>query len=286
MRGGHTEAAVDLCRLAGLPPVGVIGELVHDDGAMMRGQAVVDLGARDDMPVITIEDLVAYRRRHDRVQRVTTSTLPTKHGRFVVHGYSDLLTGAEHVALVRSAESTSATPSGTPVVRVHSECLTGDAFGSARCDCGPQLEAGMELVARDGGAIVYLRGHEGRGVGLLSKLQAYALQDRGLDTVDAQTALGLPIDARDYDAGAAILHDLGMTRVELLTGNPAKTASLQENGIEVTATRPIGPGATADNLAYLHTKAARMGHRLVSDVVPHADRSSGTPATSPREGQS
>lgn len=264
VRGGHTEAAVDLCRLAGLPEVGVIGELVHDDGRMMRGPAVLELGARDGMPVITIEDLVSWRRRHDRVQRVTTTTLRTAHGRFTMHGYRDLLTGDEHVALVpdEGAESTA----NPPLVRVHSECLTGDAFGSARCDCGPQLQAGLQLVARHRGAVVYLRGHEGRGVGLLAKLEAYALQDGGLDTVDAQTALGLPIDAREYDAGVAILHDLGLLRVELLTGNPGKVAALREGGIEVASARPIGPGATPDNVAYLHTKAARLGHRLVDDA--------------------
>ncbi|GAB96507.1 3,4-dihydroxy 2-butanone 4-phosphate synthase/GTP cyclohydrolase II [Kineosphaera limosa] len=262
VRGGHTEAAVDLCRLAGLPPVGVIGELVHDEGEMMRGPAVLELGGEAEMPVITIEDLIAWRRRHDRVQRITTTSLPTRHGRFTMHGYRDRLTGAEHVALVHDGGSVAT--SVPPLVRVHSECLTGDAFGSARCDCGPQLEQGMRLVARHGGAVVYLRGHEGRGVGLLAKLAAYALQDEGLDTVDAQTALGLPVDARDYDAAVAILHDLDLLRVELLTGNPAKIAALGEGGIEVCASRPVGPGATPENIAYLHTKAARMGHQLVS----------------------
>lgn len=266
-RRGHTEAAVDLCRLAGLPPVGVIGELVLDDGAMMRTPDVLAIGARDDLPVITIEDFVAWRRRHDRVERVVVTTLPTEHGRFTMHGYRDRLTGAEHVALIAPREP-SGRPGdgGAPMVRVHSECLTGDAFGSARCDCGPQLDEGMRLVARHGGAVVYLRGHEGRGVGLLAKLEAYALQDEGLDTVDAQVALGLPVDARDYDAAVAILHDLGLTRVELLTGNPAKVEAVTAGGIEVSAARPIGPGATAHNEAYLRTKAARMGHRLVSDT--------------------
>ena len=186
-RRGHTEATVDLCRLAGLDPVGAIGELVHDTGEMMRTADVLALGAEHDLPVITIEALVAWRERHDRVELVATSQLPTRHGRFTVHGFRDRRTGAEHVALVR--------PGGARV-RVHSECLTGDAFGSTRCDCGPQLDAALDDVGRNGGVVVYLRGHEGRGVGLLDKLRAYAEQDAGADTVDAQTNLGLPVDDR------------------------------------------------------------------------------------------
>ncbi len=297
-RGGHTEAAVDLCRLAGLPPVGVIGELVHDDGEMMRAGAVLALGARDDLPVVTIADLVAWRRRHDRVQRVATTTLPTEHGRFTMHGYRDQRTGAEHVALVHDDPAGGSTGAATgadtgadvparatgspPLVRVHSECLTGDAFGSRRCDCGPQLQESLALVARHGGAVVHLRGHEGRGVGLLAKLEAYALQDRGLDTVDAQLALGLPVDARDYDAAVAILHDLGLTRVEALTGNPAKVAALREGGIDVVAARPVGPGATPDNAAYLSTKAARLGHALAAGLDDQGERADRTaePTTS------
>ncbi len=290
VRGGHTEAAVDLCRLAGLPPVGVIGELVHDDGPMMRTPGVLALGARDEMPVITIADLVAWRRRHDRVERVATTTLPTAHGRFTMHGYRDVLTGAEHVALTAPAPRGPGGPGEAAVVRVHSECLTGDAFGSARCDCGPQLQAGMQLVARRGGAVVYLRGHEGRGVGLLAKLEAYALQDGGLDTVDAQVALGLPVDARDYDAAVAILHDLQLRRVELLTGNPAKVEALREGGIDVVAARPVGPAATPDNAGYLRTKADRLGHRLVNELTEPdepADRTTRPgpmPETTPQRG--
>lgn len=295
-RRGHTEAAVDLCRLAGLAPVGVIGELVHDDGRMMRTPDVVALGRRGRLPVVTIADLVRWRRRHDRVEHVATTTLPTRHGRFTLHGYRDRRTGAEHVALVAPATGSGRTPAARPVdtsgpgasveapehgaerlvgaaplVRVHSECLTGDALGSARCDCGPQLDASLALVARHGGAVVYLRGHEGRGVGLLAKLSAYALQDAGLDTVDAQVALGLPVDARDYDAAVGILHDLELTSIELLTGNPAKVTALREGGIDVVATRPIGPGATPETDRYLRAKATRLGHVLVSPA-PDADR--------------
>lgn len=255
-RRGHTEAAVDLCRLAGLAPVGVIGELVHDDGTMMRRPAVVALGRAHDLPVLTIEDLVQWRTRYDRVEAGAVADLPTEHGRWRMHGYRDLATGAEHVALV------STTRTDHPLVRVHSECLTGDAFGSQRCDCGPQLEQSMDQVAREGGAVVYLRGHEGRGTGLLAKLAAYAEQDAGADTVEAQTRLGLPVDAREYGAAAAILHQLGLTRVRLLSNNPAKAAQLTDAGIEVTEHLPLVTGVTVHNLKYLQTKRDRLGHTI------------------------
>lgn len=261
-RRGHTEAGVDLCRLAGLAPVAVIGELVHDDGSMMRRDAVLELAGTADLAVLTIEQLARYREVHDRVQRVVTTTLPTAHGEFAMHGFLDKLTGAEHVALI--------SPRGldgcAPLVRVHSECLTGDAFGSQRCDCGPQLQASLARVAADGGAVVYLRGHEGRGVGLLSKLRAYAEQDRGADTVDAQSRLGLPIDAREYGAAAAILDDLGLDRVRLLTNNPAKVDQLRALGVEVTAVERLTVGVTDTNVDYLRTKRDRMGHDLALDA--------------------
>ncbi|PWJ25326.1 3,4-dihydroxy 2-butanone 4-phosphate synthase/GTP cyclohydrolase II [Branchiibius hedensis] len=250
-RPGHTEAAVDLARLAGLEPVGAIVELVHDDGSMMRLGAAQDLAEREGLLVISIADLIAWRQRHDRVRRVASTRLPTAYGEFTAHGYLDLVTGAEHVALVMA---------GGDTVRVHSECLTGDVFGSQRCDCGPQLEASLTAVARDGGAVVYLGGHEGRGVGLLNKLRAYSLQDTGLDTVDAQTALGLPVDAREFSAAAAILRDRGLTSVQLLTNNPAKEQALRGAGIEVTARLPLHVGASVHNLDYLATKLERMGH--------------------------
>nr|WP_291523698.1 bifunctional 3,4-dihydroxy-2-butanone-4-phosphate synthase/GTP cyclohydrolase II [Branchiibius sp. NY16-3462-2] len=250
-RPGHTEAAVDLARLAGLEPVGAIVELVHDDGSMMRLAAAQDLADREGLLLISIADLIAWRQRHDRVRRVASTRLPTAYGEFTAHGYLDLVTGAEHIAVVKD---------GGDTVRVHSECLTGDVFGSQRCDCGPQLDASLKAVVRDGGAVIYLGGHEGRGVGLLNKLRAYSLQDTGLDTVDAQTALGLPVDAREFVAAAAILRDLGLISVRLLTNNPAKEQALRDAGIEVVQRLPLHVGASVHNLDYLTTKLQRMGH--------------------------
>jgi 3,4-dihydroxy 2-butanone 4-phosphate synthase/GTP cyclohydrolase II len=259
VRPGHTEAAVDLCRLAGIAPVAAIAELVNDDGTMMRLPEVLDTGAEHDLPVLTIASLVAWRQRHDRVERLAETSLPTEHGTFAVTGYRDIVTGDEHVALV--------SPRGlggrAPLVRLHSECLTGDVLGSQRCDCGPQLHRALERVAAEGGVVVYLRGHEGRGVGLLAKLQAYELQDRGFDTVDAQVELGLPIDAREYAAGAAILTDLGIAGVRLLTNNPMKVDALRGHGIEVAAVERISIAPVATNEAYLRAKRDRLGHSLV-----------------------
>ncbi len=274
-RAGHTEAAVDLCRLAGVSPVGVIAELVHDDGSMMRRPAVVDLAREHGLPVLTIAELVAYRELHDRVERLATTTVPTAQGRFTAYGYRDRLTGDEHLALVP--------PTGlggdTPLVRVHSECLTGDVFGSLRCDCGPQLQRSLAAVAEAGGAVVYLRGHEGRGVGLVDKLRAYGVQDTGVDTVDAQTELGLPVDARDFTPAAAMLRDLGVDAVRLLTNNPAKTAALRACGI---AADPVGLSLAPqpENERYLRTKRDRLGHALVLDESGPAHRS---PRASRRE---
>jgi 3,4-dihydroxy 2-butanone 4-phosphate synthase/GTP cyclohydrolase II len=261
VRGGHTEAAVDLCRLAGLAPVGAIGELVHDDGSMMRLPAVTELGAQHNLPVITIAALIAWRQRMDRVEPLAETRLPTEHGVFRVVGYRDLLTGDEHLALV--------SPKGlvgrAPLARLHSECLTGDVFGSQRCDCGGQLERSLERIGAEGGVVVYLRGHEGRGVGLLSKLKAYSLQDTGFDTVDAQTELGLPIDAREYAAGAAILADLGVGAVRLLTNNPMKVNAMRDYGIDVVAVERLSMVPGAHNETYLRTKRDRMGHDLILD---------------------
>ena len=254
-RDGHTEASVDLCRLAGLEPVAMIVELVHDDGAMMRLPGAIELAQREGLAVITIEQLIAWRRRHDRVERVASADLPTQVGTFRVEAYADRENGAEHLALVAPTDG-----DDVPLVRVHSECLTGDALGSLRCDCGPQLAEAQRLVAREGGVVVYLRGQEGRGVGLLNKIRAYAQQDAGADTVDAQTNLGLPIEAREYGAAAAILRDLGNERVRLLTNNPAKVRELVEHGIDVVETVPLIAGRTAQNASYLRTKRERMGH--------------------------
>lgn len=258
VRPGHTEAAVDLCRLAGLEPVAAIAELVDDTGEMLRTPAVLELGAEHDLPVITIADLIAWRRHHDRVQRIATATLPTDHGDFIVHGYRDTMTGAEHLALVSSGGM-----GDEPLVRVHSECLTGDALGSRRCDCGPQLHDALRRVAAVGGVVVYLRGHEGRGIGLLDKVRAYAAQDLGFDTVDAQTHLGLPIDAREYGAAAAILTELGVEAVRLITHNPAKVEALTEAGIDVRDVMASEIEAAAEAQAYLRTKRAKLGHATI-----------------------
>lgn len=265
-RGGHTEAAVDLCRLAGLSPVGAIGELVHDDGTMMRAPAVVELGARFDLPVISVAGLRDWRARHDRVVRTASTRMPTEHGVFELVGYRDLVTAAEHVALVSPRGLHSPEDDTAPVlVRVHSECLTGDALGSRRCDCGPQLKASIAEVAHEHGVVIYLRGQEGRGVGLLAKLAAYELQDCGFDTVDAQTELGLPVDAREYGAAAAILRDLGADAVTLITNNPAKSEGLRRDGQNVVGTRPLRMPPIPENERYLRTKQLRMGHDLVVD---------------------
>jgi len=268
-RPGHTEATVDLTRLAGLPPVGVIGELVHDGGQMMRLPAVVDLGREFDLPVITIEQLVEWRQRFDRVERRATTRIPTVHGTFTAHGYRDTLTGDEHVALVSPRGLHGRSGSGPVVTRLHSECLTGDAFGSLRCDCGPQLQSSLSRIGREGGVVVYLGGHEGRGVGLVDKLRAYAEQDRGADTVDAQTALGLPVDAREYAAGAAILHDLGVQQVVLLTNNPRKVEALRHFAVDVVAVERLHGPVGAENAQYLVTKRLRLGHDIPLEPQAH-----------------
>ncbi|MBI9115387.1 3,4-dihydroxy-2-butanone-4-phosphate synthase [Sanguibacter suaedae] len=281
-RAGHTEAAVDLVRLAGLGEVAGIAELVNDDGTMMRMDDSSTLAEREGLVLLTISDLIAWRREHDpvtadeaahpetaRVQRTAVADLPTAHGLFRLHGYRDVKTGAEHVALVPAAPTA---PADVPVVRVHSECLTGDAFGSLRCDCGPQLQASLATVAVEGGAVVYLRGHEGRGIGLLAKIGAYELQDAGLDTVQANLELGWPVDRREYGAAAAILADLGIDRLDLLTNNPAKSTGLTASGIDVASTVRIEVGHTPENHQYLVTKKVSMGHLLesVSVEVPAA----------------
>lgn len=274
-RRGHTEATVDLCRLAGLTPVGAIAELVNDDGTMMRAPDVLSLGAVAGLPVVTIEDLAEYRARYDRVVRTATTALPTDHGTFTMHGYLDLVTGAEHIALVSQHGLDADGSRSSVLTRVHSECLTGDAFGSRRCDCGPQLRAAQARIGDEGGVVVYLRGHEGRGVGLLAKLSAYELQDGGADTVEAQTQLGLPVDAREYGAAAAILLDLGVTSVELLTNNPEKAEGLLGTGFDAVTTTPLVTGVHRDNVRYLRTKAERMHHTFTTDDVAAGDAPTG-----------
>ncbi len=260
VRPGHTEASVDLARLAGLSPAGVICEVVNDDGTMKRGSQLRAFADDHDLALISIADLIRYRRRHEQqVVRVAETQLPTDLAVLTALGYRNLVDGSEQIALLCGEIG-----DGEDVlVRLHSECLTGDVFGSRRCDCGPQLQSALESITTAGrGVVVYLRGHEGRGIGLLHKLQAYRLQDGGLDTVDANLDLGLPADARDYGTGAQILHDLGVRSVRLLTNNPAKRTALEGYGIAVNERIPVPVRPTAENLRYLATKRDRMGHQL------------------------
>jgi len=259
-RPGHTEAAIDLARMAGLHPASVLCELVNDDGTMMRLPDLNRFAAEHGLALITIADLIAFRLRTERqVERVAEARIPTEHGEFLAVGYRALATGAEHIALVYGDIG-----DGEGVlVRVHSECLTGDVFTSLRCDCGPQLQAALRRVAEEGrGVVLYIRGHEGRGIGLLHKLQAYQLQDQGRDTVDANLELGLPADARDYGTGAQILVDLGIRTMRLLTNNPAKRAGLEGYGLAVIGRESLPVRAHPENVRYLRTKRDRMGHLL------------------------
>jgi len=260
VRNGHTEAAVDLARLAGLRPAGAIVEIAGEDGAMLRLPELVPFARKHGLTIISIEDLIAYRRSSEpTVRREAEVRLPTAFGPFTAYGYRSIADGVEHVALVHGDIG-----DGRDVlVRVHSECLTGDIFQSQRCDCGPQLHTSMERVTAEGrGVVVYLRGHEGRGIGLLSKMRAYELQERGSDTLDANLELGLPADARDYAAGAQILRDLGVHTLRLMTNNPDKTAALVRHGLEITGREPMPVQAGEHNLRYLRTKRDRMGHDL------------------------
>ncbi|HRQ09586.1 MAG TPA: bifunctional 3,4-dihydroxy-2-butanone-4-phosphate synthase/GTP cyclohydrolase II [Trueperaceae bacterium] len=256
-RAGHTEASVDLCRLAGLEPAAAISELMHDDGSMMRLPAIREFAAEHGLKVGTIAGLIEYRLSQDSfVRRVVSAALPTRFGAFTVHGYVDELTGAEHVALTMGDVS-----SGDDVlVRMHSECLTGDALHSLRCDCGAQRDAALARIAEEGrGVLVYLR-QEGRGIGLLNKLRAYHLQDEGLDTVEANEHLGLPVDGREYGVGAQILVDLGVKHMRLLTNNPRKLAALRGFGLRSVERVPLHVGETVYNERYLRTKEQKLGH--------------------------
>jgi 3,4-dihydroxy 2-butanone 4-phosphate synthase/GTP cyclohydrolase II len=268
-RPGHTEAASDLARLAGLSPVGVLAELVNDDGTMANPTEVERFAASHRLRRISIADLIAYRRRTEKlVEPVADARLPTRHGVFSARIYRGALDDIEHVALVygdvRGTENV--------LVRVHSECLTGDIFGSTRCDCGSQLDLALERIASEGrGVVVYLRGHEGRGIGLTSKMHAYKLQDQGRDTVEANLDLGLPIDSRSYDVGAQILADLGVTTLRLMSNNPAKFRELEGYPLRIVERVPLVTRPTADNLAYLSTKQIKLGHYLdvlQSSAVP------------------
>ncbi len=290
-RPGHTEASVDLARLAGLTPAGVISEIVNEDGTMKRGADLRSFADAHGLAMISIADLILHRRRTERhVERVAVTRLPTEFGDFTAYGYRSSVDGVEHVALVLGdvgaggsgadgAVGAAHVAAHDPVLtRLHSECLTGDVLGSRRCDCGPQLQASMSAITAEGrGVVVYLRGHEGRGIGLLHKLRAYALQDSGRDTVDANLDLGMPADARDYGTGAQVLADLGVNAVRLLSNNPAKAAGLERYGITVAGREPLDVAPTPENLRYLRTKAERMGHDLahllpVPDDQPGGDR--------------
>jgi 3,4-dihydroxy 2-butanone 4-phosphate synthase/GTP cyclohydrolase II len=259
-RRGHTEAAVDLARLAGITEAGVLAEVVNDDGTMARLPQLEVFAKEHDLKLISIEQLVEYRRRTERmVSRVAETRLPNRHGTWHAVGYASAIDGGEHLALVYGKIG-----DGKDVlVRAHSECLTGDVLGSERCDCGTQLDAAMAEIAREGrGIVLYLRGHEGRGIGLLSKLRAYALQDNGSDTVDANLELGLPADAREYSNAAQMLTDLGVSSIRVLTNNPEKLRGLAGFGLEVLGRVALPVVVTEHNLRYLTVKRDRLGHEI------------------------
>ena len=273
-RQGHTEATVDLLKLAGLVPVGVIAEMVSENGEMMRLPELLTVGEKEKLPVISIEQIFNYREqsevipRDDTVERIrfeAEAMMPSTHGSFKLRGYYDTRTTADHVAIIAG------NPTGENVlVRMHSECITGEAFGSKKCECGPQLDYALDRIATDpaGGVVIYLRGQEGRGIGLLNKLKAYALQDEGMDTVEANLALGLPSEAREYGAAVSILRDLGIKSVRLMSNNPAKIDALEMAGISVTEYVPIIVGQENENMGYLETKREKMGH-----ILPEGEKS-------------
>ena len=258
-RAGHTEATVDLARAAGLSPAGVLCEIVSEDKSSMARLPELDrFAARHGLPLISIADLIRYRRRNEKlVRQVSEARIPMEGGDYTAHVYESLLDGEQHLALVKGEIGPDL------LVRVHSECLTGDVFGSLRCDCGPQLRAALDLIDREGrGVLVYLRGHEGRGIGLGHKIRAYRLQEEGHDTVDANVALGLPVDTREYGIGAQMLVDLGVTTMRLMTNNPLKYGGLEGFGLDIVERVPLEPKPNPENLTYLRTKRERMGHLL------------------------
>jgi 3,4-dihydroxy 2-butanone 4-phosphate synthase/GTP cyclohydrolase II len=268
-RAGHTEATVDLLTLAGLNPVGMIGELMNDDGTMMAGADLTEFATTNGLVIVSIEEIATHLEGNwiplpdgnaDRYSFEIETRVPTSHGIFRLRAYRDHETRVDHVAIVAGE------PTDGALVRLHSECVTGEAMGSLKCECGPQLEAAMDAIDPVGGVVIYLRGHEGRGIGLTNKLKAYRLQEDGLDTLDANLALGLPADARDYGVAAAILKDLGLKSVRLLSNNPEKLRQLGEYGIEVTDLVPLIVGVGDVNKAYLDAKRDRMGHQLPSEL--------------------
>jgi len=297
-RDGHTEATIDLLKLAGLVPVGAISEIVAEDGEMMRLPGLIELGEREGVPVITIEALIDYLEEthsdvdvplsvpipeSSRVLFEVETSVPTTHGLFRFRAYRDRMTGYDHLAIIAGE------PTNGALIRVHSECLTGEVFGSLKCECGPQLDAALEAIQRsaeqgEGGIVIYMRGHEGRGIGLINKLKAYRLQEQGLDTLDANLALGFPADGRDYGAAVAILEDLGISSVRAITNNPEKLRQLKERGITVTEQVPLIVGVGAFNEAYLEAKRDRMGHILPSSIVLDETALSGNSALSGTKG--
>jgi 3,4-dihydroxy 2-butanone 4-phosphate synthase/GTP cyclohydrolase II len=262
-RAGHTEAAVDLARLAGCEPAGVICEIQNDDGTMSRLDDLRKFCAEHNLLLSSIAMLIEYRRHHERlVEYIGAAPVPTAWGTFTCHAYRSTIDGIEHLAFTQGDISAS----GAVLTRVHSECLTGDVFGSRRCDCGPQLDAAMKLIAAEGrGVVVYLRGHEGRGIGIGHKIRAYSLQDEGLDTIDANLQLGLPVDSREYGIGAQILADLGAHELRLMTNNPAKYGGLGGYGLSVVERVAIEIPSTPENKKYLRTKKERLGHLIEMD---------------------
>jgi 3,4-dihydroxy 2-butanone 4-phosphate synthase / GTP cyclohydrolase II len=274
-RAGQTEAAVDLARLAGLNPAGVICEVLNDDGTMARVPELVEYCARHGLRMVTVADLIAYRRQHDKlIERVVATQLPTVFGEFEAVGYRSLIDDKHHVALVKGEVA----GHSDVLVRVHSECLTGDVFHSLRCDCGEQLTSALSMIERAGEGVLLYLSQEGRGIGLLNKLRAYRLQEDGLDTVEANERLGLPADLRDYGIGAQILADLGLSSIRILTNNPKKIKGLEGYGLSVSAQIPIEHPPNVHNEAYLRTKASRMGHTLhhqglnLDEELLHAER--------------
>jgi 3,4-dihydroxy 2-butanone 4-phosphate synthase/GTP cyclohydrolase II len=259
-RAGQTEAAVDLARIAGLAPAGVICEVMNEDGSMARMPQLGEVSRRFDIPILTIADLIRYRMKHETlVRKLDETDLPTAHGRFRLHVYEDTIRGEHHVALVKG-EVGGEEPT---LVRAHSQCLTGDTFGSSRCDCGEQLHRSMEMVEKEGrGVVLYILNHEGRGIGLANKIRAYALQDKGADTYEANRKLGFKPDQRDYGIGAQILVALGVRRLRLITNNPRKFVGLTGYGLEIVERVPLEVEPNACNLRYLKTKKEKMGHIL------------------------
>ena len=270
---------MDLARLAGLYPAGVLCEIVNDDGTMARVPELVEFCREHGLLMVSIAQLIKYRRQNEKlIRRVAEARIPTPWGDFTSYVYESVLDGEQHVAMVKG----SVNGAEEVLVRVHSECLTGDVFGSMRCDCGVQLDAAMQMIAEEGtGAIVYLRGHEGRGIGIGHKIRAYTLQDEGADTVDANTRLGLPVDSREYGIGAQILHDLGVTTMRVITNNPAKYGGLEGFGLDITARVPSVVAPNPENISYLRTKRDRLGH-LLEGLDDVAEGAAPTPPADPQ----